>query len=56
MYNPEAQQMLQTFNEITNHELSCKNICGRSFNSIEDYTAYIENGGCSDIISIIGEV
>ncbi len=53
MYNPYAKKTLVAFNEVTNSEMLCNKICGRSFNSVKEHTEYIKNGGCGKLIDTL---
>jgi hypothetical protein len=54
--NPKSKEILQVFNDITGSEILCANICGQSFNSIEEHAAYVKNGGCHKLIHGIAQV
>lgn len=49
--NPVANEMLREFKEITGGEMLCEKICGKRFNTVEEHTDFIKNGGCSKLIS-----
>ena len=51
--NPNAKNTLKEFNEETDSEMLCHKICGRRFETIEDHSAFIKNGGCSKLINIL---
>ena len=55
-YSYEGVEVIITkFEEATQGELLCQNICGKSFNSIEDHTEFIRTGGCKRIIDLLAE-
>lgn len=51
--NSAAIKILKSFNEVTNSEMLCSNICGRQFENIQDHTGYINNGGCKNLIKTL---
>jgi hypothetical protein len=52
--DPESEKILNAFLEVTNYEMECQNICGKRFNSVEEYSEFIRNGGCQKIIETLG--
>ena len=54
--NPETDQIIQAFYEETDYIMECKEICGRTFESLDDHTAFVEKGGCSKLIQVLHEV
>ncbi len=55
-YKPESNEVLQIFNKETQYDIECKDICGRTFNSIDEHSEYIENGGCAKLIEALAKV
>ncbi|MCK5774322.1 MAG: C_GCAxxG_C_C family protein [Thermoplasmata archaeon] len=51
--NKYASNMLFTFDDATGSEFLCRNICGRKFNSMEEHTEYVRNGGCAKLIDTL---
>jgi len=51
--NPNAKNTLKEFNEETDSEMLCFKICGQRFETIEDHSAFIKNGGCSKLMNIL---
>ena len=51
--NPNAQEILKAFNELTDSEVLCTKISGRRFKTIDDHTEYILNGGCDKLIDML---
>jgi hypothetical protein len=41
---------LAVFSAATDGEFSCKKICGRSFESVDAHSQFVETGGCGDLI------
>lgn len=52
----KADLIFQTFKEQTGSEYACKNICGRRFNSIDEHSDFIKNGGCSKLMNVLANV
>jgi len=55
MDNPDAKKVLRAFYMQTDSEMLCKNICKRNFNSIDEHSEYIKNGGCSQLIEALSK-
>jgi len=53
--NPDAKKVLRAFYIQTDSEMLCKNICNRKFNTIDEHTDFIKNGGCSQIIEALAK-
>lgn len=53
MYNPDAKTTLIKFYEITNNEMLCHKICGRKFQSVDEHTEFVKNGGCARLIEVL---
>ena len=47
---PNADEKMEIFYALSNYEIECSAITGKQFNSIEEHSSYIENGGCSSIL------
>jgi hypothetical protein len=51
--NMYASNVMFTFHEATQSKFLCKEICGRKFNSVEEYSDYIRKGGCAELIETL---
>ena len=51
--NRNAKNTLKAFNEETDSEMLCENICVRRFTALEDHTEFIKNGGCGRLINVL---
>lgn len=51
--NPKAKSTLEFFLFETDHEFICEKICSRRFESVDEHTDYIQNGGCQRLIDIL---
>ena len=51
--NPIATEILNAFYEQTGSEMVCRNICGKKFQTLEEHTEYLKNGGCSKLIDAL---
>ena len=51
--NKKAKQTLKAFNNETNSEMLCHKICGQHFNSINEHSDFIKNGGCKNLINAL---
>lgn len=53
--NTDGKQTLEVFEEATGGEFSCRKICGRSFQTIDEHSAYIAGGGCLELIDVLAK-
>ncbi len=53
--NSKATNTLEAFLVETDYEFRCDNICGRSFQTIDEHTEYIKNGGCAKLIDVLAQ-
>jgi hypothetical protein len=53
MYHPDAKSTLNIFYETTNSEMLCHKICGRQFQSVDEHTEFVKNGGCARLIDAL---
>lgn len=51
--NKDAKKILKAFNKETSSEIECHKICGRKFNTVNEHSDYIKNGGCNKLIDIL---
>jgi hypothetical protein len=45
--------IMEAFNSSTQSEILCTKISGQSFNSVEDHAAYLNNGGCDQLLNAL---
>ncbi len=53
--DPDSEKILKKFNETTDYKMECHEICGKRFNSIEEHTEFIKNGGCEKLIEVLAQ-
>ncbi len=53
--NPTFDKILENFYEVSNYEMECSKICGKQFKTAEEHTEFINNGGCSKLIDVLGQ-
>jgi C_GCAxxG_C_C family probable redox protein len=53
--NPDARKVMRAFYIQTDSEMLCKNICNRGFESMNEHSEYISNGGCKHIIEALAK-
>ncbi len=51
--NPDANKTLNAFLDATNSEFLCRQISGRRFESLEEHSEFIKNGGCRKTIDAL---
>jgi hypothetical protein len=53
--DPDANNTLEEFLKETDYKFECREICQRKFNSVNEHTEYINQGGCSKLMKILAE-
>ena len=53
--NPASKKVLERFLEATDYEFLCENICGKKFDSLDDHSKFVQNGGCKDLLNTLNE-
>lgn len=54
--DPVTENILKKFYEATDYKMECHEICGKRFNSIDEHTEFIQNGGCEKLINKLTEL
>ena len=44
---------LKVFYEETDYEMQCDKICGQSFETLDEHSEFIKNGGCKKLIGVL---
>ena len=47
------KRSLAIFSEATGDVFECRKICGREFASLDEHSAYLEAGGCAELIDAL---
>ncbi|MBU3914093.1 C-GCAxxG-C-C family protein [bacterium] len=50
---PDTTDMLKAFDEVTGSRVLCNKITGQTFNTADDHTDYVRNGGCKTLINVL---
>jgi hypothetical protein len=53
MAYPDVENTFKTFFEASDSKILCHEISGRRFNTIDEHTEFIKNGGCEKIINAL---
>ena len=53
--DPINGKVLEAFYQTTNYEMECHNICGKQFDSVNEHTQFIRNGGCDKLIKELSQ-
>jgi hypothetical protein len=51
--DPVNGEILKRFFAATDYELKCQDICDRKFNSLDEHSDFIKNGGCENLINML---
>ncbi len=54
-YDPTTDPTLKVFYEETGYEIQCDKICGRKFETVDEHTEFVKNGGCSKLIEVLAD-
>lgn len=52
-YDPDTNATLKVFYEETDYEMMCDKICARRFNSVDEHTQFVQEGGCKKLIAVL---
>ncbi|MBD3169787.1 MAG: hypothetical protein GF307_09920 [candidate division Zixibacteria bacterium] len=55
MSNPLTRKMLENFYAATGYEMLCHEITGKRFNTVDEHTEFINNGGCEKLINALAQ-
>ena len=53
--NEKAMEVLARFQAMMGDKIICKEISERNFEDLKEHSDYIENGGCSELITMLAE-
>ncbi len=53
MSDQELEKIVNEFNEVTEFKMECREICGKTFKSIEEHTEFLNNDGCHKILNVL---
>ena len=51
--DPDTEKIINRFYEETDYEMACHKICGKRFETIDEHTEFIKNGGCKKLIDVL---
>ncbi len=51
--DPVSEGIIKDFYEVTDYEMECNKITGKSFKTIDDHSEFIRNGGCDKLIDAL---
>jgi len=54
-YDPSTDLTLKAFYEETDYEMQCDKICGRRFETLDEHTEFLKNGGCKKLIEVLAD-
>lgn len=54
-FDPGTDLTLKAFYEETDYEIECNKICGQGFESLEEHTEFVKNGGCKKLIKVLAD-
>ncbi len=55
MSNPMWDKQLADFYEATDYEMLCNKIAGQQFETLDEHTEFIKNGGCEKLIETLAQ-
>jgi len=54
-FDPGTDLTLKAFYEETDYEMQCDKICGQRFETLDQHTEFVKNGGCKKLIKVLAE-
>lgn len=55
-FNSQIPELIEKFYEASDYKILCSEITGENFESVEDHTKYIKNGGCCKLIDTLARL
>lgn len=53
--DPDSEAIIKRFFEVTDYKMECHEICEKRFNTIDEHTEFIKNGGCEKLINVLAQ-
>jgi hypothetical protein len=53
--DPDSERIIKKFYDETDYKMECHKICGKRFNTIDEHTEFIKNGGCEKLINVLAD-
>ncbi len=53
--NPTFDELIEKFYQASDYEMECEKICGKKFDTIQEHTDHLNNGGCKNIIDSLAQ-
>ncbi|MFC1784103.1 C-GCAxxG-C-C family (seleno)protein [Candidatus Neomarinimicrobiota bacterium] len=53
--DPVSEKIIERFYEATDYKMECHEICGKRFNTVDEHSEYIKNGGCDSLINVLAQ-
>lgn len=54
--NPDAQKTLDNFDKLCGGKMLCQEISKTKFNSLDEHSRFIQNGGCKDVLMVLADI
>ncbi len=54
--DPQLEKMMNAFFEETGYKMECFKICQKRFDTIDEHTEFIKNGGCGNLINLLAKM
>ncbi|MCP4313881.1 MAG: hypothetical protein GY790_21715 [Bacteroidetes bacterium] len=54
-FDPDKDLTLKAFYENTDYEIECNKICGQRFNTVEEHSEFVKNGGCKKLLQVLAD-
>ncbi|MFC2134165.1 C-GCAxxG-C-C family (seleno)protein [Bacteroidota bacterium] len=54
--DPDSEETLKTFYEASDYKMLCSEITDKRFNTIDEHTNFIKNGGCAKLIDELAQI
>jgi hypothetical protein len=53
--DPNSEKIIKRFYDQSDYKMACNEICGKSFNNIEEHSEFIKSGGCKELINVLAD-
>ncbi len=53
--SPAVQGTLDAFYAKTDYQITCEEVTGKHFETLDEHTSFIQKGGCSDLLDVLAQ-
>jgi hypothetical protein len=54
--DPVTENIIKTFYKATDYKMECSEICDKAFDTVNEHSEFIKNGGCESLIDTLSKI